>query len=803
MKNCAFTIMLLFLFHLLPAQILTIHSRDTRAPIERVTVMSESPEAFGMTDTHGQVDVSAFQGAAKITIRCLGYAPVELSYRQLDSLGYALGMVPSPGQMEEIVVSASRMEEENRHLPFRIARMTSRQSAFQNPQTAADLLGSSGEVFIQKSQQGGGSPMIRGFATNRLVYTVDGIRMNTAIFRAGNIQNVISLDPLSIRRTEVLFGPASVIYGSDAIGGVMCFLTLAPQFSTENKLLISGKSVSRFSSTNQELTQHLDLNTGWQKWALVTSLTYSRYGDLRMGSHGPESYLKRFAVQRIDDADRVVENPDPLVQNPSGYGQINLMQKIAFRPTGQWEAGYDFHYSETTPYARYDRLLETRENGLPVSALWQYGPQKWTMHHLSFDYNRRNILWDKMRVRLAWQIFEESRIDRRFNHYRRRTQLENVQAWSGNADGEKICGRHLFHYGVEFVRNRIHSEGSAVDIRDGSPIAVPDRYPASDWTSYAAYLSYRYAFSDRLLALAGVRYNVFDLQADFTRHLSFFPFDFTRSRIRNAATTGQLGLVFHLNPGLKTSAHLSTGFRAPNVDDLGKIFDFVSGEVIVPNSSLQPEYAYHGELSVVASPVKYFQFDLTGFYTFLDQAMVRRPFRVSGQDSIVYDGVLSRVYAIQNAAFARIYGFGAGVDIQLLPGLTLTSRYNYQWGEEEMDDSSVARSRHAAPAFGTTRLTLARDSVTLQWYAVYSAAVPFDDLNPEERSKPFLYAEDGDCNPWSPGWYTLNFKAMYAFRSHWTISGGVENLTDRRYRPYSSGLAAPGRNFILAISAKF
>ncbi|MCO6484998.1 MAG: TonB-dependent receptor plug domain-containing protein, partial [Saprospiraceae bacterium] len=228
MKKCAFAIILLCLFRLLPAQILTIHSRDTHAPIERVTLMSASPEAFGMTDTRGQVDVTAFQGAAIITIRCLGYAPAVVSYRQLDSLGFTLEMVPSPGQMEEIVVSASRMEEENRHLPFRIARMTSRQATFHNPQTAADLLGASGEVFIQKSQQGGGSPMIRGFATNRLVYTVDGIRMNTAIFRAGNIQNVISLDPLSIRRTEVLFGPASVIYGSDAIGGVMCFLTLAP-----------------------------------------------------------------------------------------------------------------------------------------------------------------------------------------------------------------------------------------------------------------------------------------------------------------------------------------------------------------------------------------------------------------------------------------------------------------------------------------------------------------------------------------------------------------------------------------------
>ena len=110
-----------------------------------------------------------------------------------------------------------------KHSPKKITPIPKAEVEFQNPQTAADLLGISGKVYVQKSQQGGGSPMIRGFATNRLLYSVDGVRMNTAIFRGGNIQNVINLDPFAISSTEVLFGPASVIYGSDAIGGVMSF----------------------------------------------------------------------------------------------------------------------------------------------------------------------------------------------------------------------------------------------------------------------------------------------------------------------------------------------------------------------------------------------------------------------------------------------------------------------------------------------------------------------------------------------------------------------------------------------------
>ena len=133
--------------------------------------------------------------------------------------------------LEEVVVAVSRWHQNIYSEPVKVTRLGFDEMNSYNPQTSADLLNLSGEVFVQKSQYGGGSPMIRGFATNRLLYSVDGVRMNTAIFRSGNIQNVISLDPFAISSTEVLFGPGAVSYGSDAIGGVMVFSTLSPQLS--------------------------------------------------------------------------------------------------------------------------------------------------------------------------------------------------------------------------------------------------------------------------------------------------------------------------------------------------------------------------------------------------------------------------------------------------------------------------------------------------------------------------------------------------------------------------------------------
>ncbi|NJM25504.1 MAG: TonB-dependent receptor plug domain-containing protein, partial [Bacteroidia bacterium] len=254
----------------------------------------------------------------------------HLSFAQTNDSTY---VHPQQYLLAETVVAANRWEQPIREVPGRVAKVGASLVAFQNPQTAADLLALSNQVFIQKSQLGGGSPMIRGFATNRVLLVVDGVRINNAIFRSGNLQNVISLDANVIESSEVIFGPGSVIYGSDAIGGVMDFHTFSPHVKQPGNNMFSGNGFTRFSSANKEKTTHVDFNVGLDRWAFLTSVTYSDFGDLRMGSHGPDAYLRRDYIENENGADVVKINSDPEVQVPSGYSQLNLMQKVRFQPS--------------------------------------------------------------------------------------------------------------------------------------------------------------------------------------------------------------------------------------------------------------------------------------------------------------------------------------------------------------------------------------------------------------------------------------------------------------------------------------
>jgi len=783
------------------AQTITIKDKETKLPIELVTLSSTKPIAYATTNANGQANISVFEGVEKVVIRTLGHKSVILSYDQLISGSQVIFLEHSNLNLDEVVISGTRWKQISTNIPSKIVAIGAEDVALQNPQTAADLLSLSGKVYVQKSQQGGGSPMIRGFATNRLLYTVDGVRMNTAIFRGGNIQNVINLDPFATEKTEVLFGPGSVIYGSDAIGGVMSFQTLTPQLSLSDSTLISGKALTRFASANQEKTGHFDVNVGWQKWALVSSISYWNYDQLRQGSHGPEDYIKSYYVERINGVDQVVEQSDVLLQIPSAYSQINMMQKIRFQPNKNWDFQYGFHYSETSSYGRYDRHNRIK-NGAPRYAEWHYGPQKWMMNNLSATHTGDKVMYDQMTIRLAHQLFEESRIDRAFNDNERTTNTEKVKAYAVNLDYIKTIGtKHTLFYGAEYILNDVTSSGMLTDISTRTSMTGPSRYPKSTWASLAAYINDEYTVADKFTVQAGLRYNQFKLDAVFDD--TFYPFPFSDANLNSGALTGSLGGVYRPSDTWVLSSNFGTAFRAPNVDDMGKIFDSEPGAVTIPNPDLDAEYAYNVDLGAAKVFNDFLKLDITGYYTILKNAIVRRDYQLNGLDSILYDGGLSQVQAMQNAAAANVYGLQLGLEVKLPAGFNFSSDLNYQKGEEELDDGSTSASRHAAPLFGVSRLGFKAEKLNLQLYADYQAERKFEDLPVTEQAKDEIYAKDAEGNNYAPSWYTLNFKAMYRYSEAFTVSAGLENMTDRRYRPYSSGLSGAGRNFIFSLAANF
>jgi hemoglobin/transferrin/lactoferrin receptor protein len=709
-----------------------------------------------------------------------------------------------PEQLEEVVMSVSKWEQQLKDIPQKITTIDTRDIAYTTPQTSADLLQHSGRVFIQKSQMGGGSPMIRGFSTNRLLLTVDGVRMNNAIFRGGNIQNVISIDPFAVQTTEVIFGPGSVIYGSDAIGGVMNFYTLKPQFLNPSGEASRGRLNYRHGTASNEQTIHADINFGAKKWAFLSSLSYNDFGNMTMGRSGPDSYLRRQYVRRIGGRDSLVPNPRPREQMPSGYSQWSIMQKASHKPNNYWNIDLGVYYATTSDYSRYDRLIRPTGDGQGLrSAEWNYGPQNWLMGNLQILKKGKDNFFDRMKLTLAYQNFQESRYERDFGDDVRYSTAEKVDAVSMNFDIEnKRLGNLRLYYGGEYVYNKVGSDGYTTNIENGTQAVSPSRYPdGASWQSAAAYLNTEFKVQPNLNLLSGIRYSHVWIAAEFDR--SFYPFPFEEARLDNGALTASLGMSWLPRSDLQLTINGATGFRSPNIDDVGKVFDSEPGSVVVPNPALDPEYAYSADIGIMKNFDDKLVLRGTAFYTYLADALVRRDFTFNGQNEIMYNGEPSNVQAIQNAARTYVYGFEFGMDAYMTERLSLASNLTITRGYEEDDSGVDTPARHAAPTFGDVHLVWKNHRLKADLFFNFNAEVSHDDLSISERSKDYIYEADENGNPYSPAWHTLNFRSRYQVsqRLHGTFN--LENITNQRYRPYSSGIAAAGLNLILGVDYAF
>ena len=480
--------------------------------------------------------------------------------------------------LDEVIVRFNKWEQKLNEVPNKIAKVSMRDLRLRNPQTTADLLGQIGSVFIQKSQLGGGSPMIRGFATNRVLMVADGVRMNNAIYRSGNIQNIISIDPFSLEDAEVIFGPGSLIYGSDAIGGVMDFHTLTPRLSTDEKMLLRGNATARYATANKENTIHADINTGWKNWSLLSSFTYSKFHDLKMGKHGAQdSYLRPEYVQRINNVDSIIQNSDPRIQKFSGYTQTNFLQKIRFKPTEYLDLQYGFTYGGTSDAPRYDRLIQYRQGKLRF-AEWYYGPMLWRMHSLQVTHSRKNKWYDESRFIAGYQDYAESRADRTRGNNNLNTQSEKVNAFNVNWDAQKSHGKGQLFYGLEYVYNKVGSTGFRTNISSGDVTPFISRYPdGSTWSTMGLYGSYKVNLDPTLTFLTGLRYSYNTLHAEFDT--IFIKFPYKEANIKDGALTGNAGLVYRPGKNWQLNGNISTGYRMPNVDDAGKLFESTPGNI--------------------------------------------------------------------------------------------------------------------------------------------------------------------------------------------------------------------------------
>ncbi len=702
-------------------------------------------------------------------------------------------------QARDVVISASRWDENLSTVSREITTVTPREVQLRNPSTTADMLGQTGRVFVQKSQLGGGSPMLRGYGANSVLLVMDGVRMNNAIYRGGNLQNSITIDANALEGAEVLYGPGSVQYGSDALGGVMVFRTRQAVFATEGSSL-HGTAMLRYGTAMQEKTGTVALDWGGTELASSTVITATDFDDLRGGSvfdsRYPDYGRRSWYAERQGDKDVMVNNSDPLVQRFTGYSQLNVTENLAWKLNDNVTLNYGGIFSTSSNVPRYDRLQELKDT-LPKSAEWYYGPQLWTMHTITTKLNDAGALGDQAKISASFQYYNESRNDRRFNSTSKRKQDETVLIGSLNADvktdldGTSTLERDLY-YGIEAFFNGVTSVATRTDIVTGAVTNTASRYPDGKNTilSGAAYAQARWATSEDVIIAGGVRYTMYDLKSNIA-DTTQFPYPFTDLSLSTSAFTGSIGATWKVTPSFILHGNASSGFRAPNLDDVAKVFESGPGYLVTPNPNLGPEYVYTAEAGLRWQPLDWLSAEVNGFRSWSIDAIQTRPFTINGSDSITLDGVGYAVYANQNIGRSNIHGVSTQLSMEF-SHLSILATGVYQNGTAV--DTTIPLS-HMPPAYGMVRATWREGAFDAGASFWWNAAKPISEIPVDGEANMGVNTTPDGALPWN----RVDLAAGWKAATNLEVRAILENVLDVQYRPYASGVSGPGRNLVVSV----
>ena len=706
-------------------------------------------------------------------------------------------------KLDDVVVSTQRFAKQKRTISQQVESISKKEIELQNSQNTADIFANMGVLSIQKSQQGGGSPVIRGFESSRILLMVDGIRMNNLIYRAGHLQNSITVDKNMLENIDVLFGPSSTIYGSDALGGAINLQTKNAKLLSENgNKAISGNVLGNYSSVNEGKSGHFDFNFASSKFASLTSFSLNDYGDLRMGKRKNSNYPffgeREFYTQTINGVDTKVANDDKYVQKFSGYKQLDFMQKLVYQQSNTLRHSINFQYSTTNDIPRYDRLTDSKA-GKFDNAVWNYGPQKRLLG--AYNLKKEKLFANSdLNVTLSYQNMEESRITRKFGNPDLGSRIENISVFALNSDIKTKIGKADLIYGLDVVYDDVKSTAFKKNILTNVEGLFSTRYPDGNNNTFSgeAFVYLNNKINDKTSYNASARAGYKILKSTIeTNSLKTY---FDNVEQKNFVYSGALGIVNNPSNNIKLSANISTGYRVPNVDDLSKVFESSNGKnptLIVPNPEIKPEKTVTADLGFTFWDGNIFQLENVFFLTKLYDPIVTDNFLFNGLPTVNFDGVISKVQANQNAGKGTIAGLSTTLKAQLFKNLLFYGTFNFTNGRFENDKGNLPLD-HIPPVYGKTGFRFENKYMNLDLNMNYNGNKNIKEYSTSgEDNQQYARASGNES------WETYNFKAGISIIKNTTIFTGIENILDAQYRTFSSGINAGGRNIYFGAKYNF
>ncbi len=797
----------------LRGQVIKVVNYENKAPVPEVAVYQPQKGIILHTNDKGEVDITIFHQKDTLYFEHPDFEPLRLTKQQIIANKYRVELHRNLSVLNTVVLSVSRNARRKADIPREVQIFDASQVEELTVSATPDLLLMSPGVSVQRTQGGGGSPVIRGLEANRILLVVDGVRMNNAIYHAGHMHHSITVEPAILERVEIISGP-SAIYGSDALGGVIHFITQTPVVNSRKKF--KGGFAGRFATANRETSFNLNWTYSARRWASLTSVTYSDFGDIRMGTLRLHGYDDWGVVREYSDNDDTrydslpVPNKDLSIQPNTGFKQYDFFNKTVINACSDVHLILNTQFHTTSDIPRFDKLTEYK-NGKLKYAEWRYGPMQRFLFSPQWEWDAGRKWINKLKIIPAYQNMRESRIVRRFGSLIRHYQKENLHVVSLNADAEASFPRQCrLNYGVELMYNRLESRayGKKLIVSDHRVTGlegdyyVPTRYPNDRARYYdlAFYTDFRKRFNRLHFMELGLRFTQTYLDAAW-KDLQWTSNPFGEVNMGNFAFTPMVSYIFSPEHW-KFSVNLGSGFRSPNIDDIGKIRE-KNGKLLVPNPDLKPEYSYYGEVGVAKDfPATGLHLHAFAFHNILHHYIDRQPYSLGGQTHLVYNGDTVALYANVNNGNARIYGLDFLADWQLTPRLKWHA--DLSWIKGRKDNGQPMPSIPPLKIYSFVQVN--SDYFDFILSGLYYARKPLDEYDitggMDNLEQTPLDPVTGEYTGY-PSWYIVNFYFKFNLTHTLTLNLGVENIFDVHYKRFASAVSEPGRNFKIQIVGKF
>jgi hemoglobin/transferrin/lactoferrin receptor protein len=671
--------------------------------------------------------------------------------------------------LPETVVVAPRSEKTVTTSEAKTTVVTGEELIESGARTLPQAIGETTGVWIQETNQGGGAPVVRGLLGNKVLVMIDGVRVNDSTTRQGPNQSLNTIDPAIIDQVVVTHGTSSVLYGSDAIGGVIAVWTkqrLPASRDPEGearplRAQIEGEYVSssdglRGSGTVSYATDKHGLLATWSGWD---------WGDLTAGNNTLQ--------------------PHTGYEGTALFGSWNfaLTPEKMLRGTGRINRDFDV--------PRTDKLVAGYGQTEPTHEVWDYTLQDRRGYQLTYDDGKATGFFDSMQLRLSARSYDEQRSKQKTGDDRSRFETDEVETFGLGADWRKMLGEdHLLTFGLDIDHDAVDSARRDTDLTTGEETFGEGSYaPNSRYTQTGVFVQDEVFGLEPYYVTMGLRYSFYAFAFD----------EFGNSEKQDGnfdALTASLEVARELPDDWFVVGTLAQGFRAPNLNDLAHDGSFAGGEL--HNPDLVPEKSLTAELAVEVEKPRWSALAAV-FATRIDDYIGRTLLDAGDPD---FDG--DELYQRTNSGSAKMWGAELGANYALIKG---TDEYRVgaaaswvrgrEYAEAPLDGVEM---RRIPPLSGRVYLRYQPNGLWkhLDWseFALLWADRQ-DELHPEDITDPRI-------NPTgTPGWAVLNFDVGGSIDAHSGWRVGLHNILDQHYRVHGSGVDAPGITLVIGLHLGF